>query len=121
MKTFGSHNYYVYITTNPDKHVLYIGVTNDLRARLHQHTVDASNEKKHFAGKYNCVHLVYYERYDRIEEAIQREKVLKGWKRQRKIDLVSSKNPEWQFLDDPEGEANAAFNAALTDPSLRSG
>ena len=121
MKTFGAHNYYVYITTNPDKHVLYIGVTNELRTRLSQHLLDATTDKKHFAGKYNCVHLVYYERFDQIDDAIQREKVLKGWNRKRKIELVTGVNPDWKFLDDPEGEANAAFNAAYTDPSLRSG
>ncbi|HZG00444.1 MAG TPA: GIY-YIG nuclease family protein [Chitinophagales bacterium] len=116
MKTFGTHNYYVYITTNPDKHVLYIGVTNDLRARLRQHEEDASNEKKHFAGKYNCVHLVYYEWFDGIEDAIQREKTLKGWKRQRKIDLITSVNPEWRFRTDIESDSDTA----LTDSSLRS-
>ena len=121
MKTFGTHNYYVYITTNPDKHVFYVGVTNDLRAQLNQHLVDSKNEKRHFAGKYNCIHLVYYERFDRIDDAIRREKILKGWKRQRKIDLITTVNPSWKFLIESEDELNTFLDARLTDPSLRSG
>ena len=51
MKPIGTHNYYIYITTNVNKTVLYIGVTNDLQRRLYEHKEDALNSKKHFTGK----------------------------------------------------------------------
>ena len=100
MKPIGMHNYYVYILTNQSKKVLYIGVTKDLYFRIQQHKEDSANEKKTFAGKYNCVHLVYYERFQWIQHAIAREKELKGWIRIKKDNLISEFNPEWKFLND---------------------
>jgi putative endonuclease len=100
VEQFGIHNYFVYILTDQGRNVLYIGVTNDIRSRLHQHIEDASTERKHFAGQYNCVHLIYYERFDQIEEAIKREKQLKLWTRKKKEWLISTINPDWQFLND---------------------
>lgn len=67
---------------------------------MEQHWQDALNEKKTFAGKYNCYHLVYWERHQLIEHAIEREKEIKGWKRYKKEDLINSINPEWRFLND---------------------
>lgn len=58
-KPIGSHNYFVYITTNQSKNVLYTGVTNDLHSRLLQHQEDAMDNKKHFTGKYRAYFLVY--------------------------------------------------------------
>ena len=100
MKQFGIHNYFVYILTNQGRSVLYIGVTNDVRARLHQHIDDAENDEEHFARQYKCVNLIYYERFDRVEEAIRREKQLKGWTRKKKEQLINKVNPEWKFLND---------------------
>lgn len=81
MKPIGTHNYFVYITTKYLKKVLYTGVTNDLKIRIQEHKVDATNLKKHFAGKYNCYNLVFYERFQYIQHAIEREKEIKGWSR----------------------------------------
>ena len=77
MKPIGTHNYYIYISTNVNKTVLYIGVTNDLQRRLYKHKEDALNSKKHFTGKYNVYSLIYWEHFDNIEDAIKREKTVK--------------------------------------------
>ncbi len=100
MKPIGTHNYFVYMLTNKYKKVLYIGVTNDLSRRLYEHKQDSEGEKKTFAGKYNTIYLVYYERFQFIEHAIDREKQLKGWKRNKKDKLINEFNPEWKFLND---------------------
>ena len=89
--------YYVYILTNSAKTVLYIGVTNDLSKRQRQH-FDAHGSIDSFTGKYRAYYLIYYETYTDIREAITREKQLKGWKRSKKIDLITKQNPQWQFL-----------------------
>ena len=91
------HNYFVYIITNYAKTVLYIGVTNDLERRIYEHE---NSLQKGFAQKYNCKFLLYYEHFIFIEEAIVREKQIKGWKRVKKEVLVSSKNPKWRFLNE---------------------
>ena len=100
MKPIGTHNYYVYITTNKNKTVLYIGVTNDLKARMHQHE-QHSKPFTHtsFAGKFNAYFLLYYEHYEWIEQAIAREKQLKGWRREKRDNLINSVNPNRIFLN----------------------
>jgi putative endonuclease len=100
MKPVGSHNYFVYIITNKYKTVLYTGVTNDLKRRLFEHESDVNTVKKHFTGKYNVCFLIYYERFQYIEHAIEREKQIKGWLRSRKEQLISEFNPEWRFLNE---------------------
>jgi|TARA_B110001450_G_scaffold106129_1_gene100466 putative endonuclease len=92
-------NYYVYIITNENKSVLYIGVTNDIQKRLSQHYFDSQNAKKSFAGKYNCYYLLYYESFDDINLAISREKQLKGWRREKKNKLITDFNTNWEFLN----------------------
>lgn len=94
------HNYFVYITTNFHKTVLYTGVTNDLQARLVQHFQDSAEFKNSFAGKYNCIYLIFYERFEFIEHAIDREKQIKSRKRVWKEKLISDFNPEWKFLNE---------------------
>lgn len=94
------HNYFIYILTNKNKTVLYTGVTNNLKRRLFEHKEDSSNRRKTFAGKYNCVYLIYFERFQYIEHAIKREKEIKGWIRSKKEKLISNFNPEWKFLND---------------------
>jgi putative endonuclease len=69
---------YIYIVTNKYRNVLYIGVTSDLDNRALEHK---SGEGSLFTKKYNCFDLVYYEFYETLEEAIEREKQLKKWKR----------------------------------------
>ncbi|GAB3203785.1 putative endonuclease [Pontibacter aydingkolensis] len=92
------HNYFVYITTNPRKTTLYVGVTNDLPRRLHEHFMNCGNSAT-FAGKYYCYNLVYYERHTRIGHAIEREKEIKKWSRSKKEELIESINPFWEFLN----------------------
>ena len=84
--------------------MLYTGVTNDLYKRLYEHKEDSFKGKRSFAGKYNCYFLVHYEHFDYIEEAIDREKEIKGWVRKKKEDLINSINPEWRFLNEDIGE-----------------
>ena len=91
-------NYFVYILTNPRRTALYVGVTNDLCRRLAEH-FDNCGKKKTFAGRYYCYNLIYWERFARITDAIEREKTLKGWSRAKKDALIATKNPEWRFLN----------------------
>ena len=97
------HNYFVYILTNKIKTVLYIGVTNDLVIRLFYHKEDSLNNKKHFTGKYNYINLIYYERFEDVNQAIDRQKQLKGWTRKKKGDLINTINPSWNFLNNKIG------------------
>jgi putative endonuclease len=93
------HNYFVYITTNPARTVLYVGVTNNLGTRLQQHYEERGRAKT-FAGRYFCFHLLYYERFTYIQHAIDREKEIKKWRRAKKEALINAFNPEWTFLND---------------------
>ncbi len=93
------HRYYVYILTNALRTVLYVGVTNNIEQRLNQHTSDAMGNKTTFAGKYNCIYLVYYEEYQWIQAAISREKEIKKWRREKKLALIEKTNPEFNFLN----------------------
>ena len=97
-KTFGTHNYYVYILTNKAKTVLYTGVTNNLKERLYYHTHPDALSKA-FTTKYRCYYLLYWEHFSDVETAIQREKQIKGWRREKKDALISSLNPDWKFLN----------------------
>jgi putative endonuclease len=91
-------NYFIYITTNPEKNVLYIGITNNLKRRLTEHETNKGKEET-FAGKYYCYKLIYWERYTRATDAIAREKQLKNWTRAKKESLIKTMNPEWIFLN----------------------
>ncbi len=93
-----NYNFYVYITTNPDRSVLYVGVTNDLFRRLYEHLENKGNSKT-FAGKYYCYNLVYYEHFNHIEYAIEREKEIKKFRREKKDKLIESFNSAWKFLN----------------------
>lgn len=95
----GYHTYYVYIITNKYRSTYYIGVTNNLRERLKQHKESIATETTTFASKYNLEFLVFYEKYTWIEEAIAREKELKKWRRDKKLDLIRNSNPEFEFLN----------------------
>ncbi|MBL4715938.1 MAG: GIY-YIG nuclease family protein [Bacteroidia bacterium] len=93
-----NYNYYIYIVTNPRKQVLYTGVTNDLKARVIQHYNNRGN-KSSFAGRYYCHHLIYYEHFTHIEHAIEREKEIENWRREKKEKLIKGFNPNWNFLE----------------------
>jgi putative endonuclease len=86
--------YFVYIMTNRSK-TLYTGVTNNLVRRVREHKEDTGSD---FAAKYKLDRLVYFERFDGIRNAIEREKRIKGWLRIKKIALIVSINPEWKDL-----------------------
>lgn len=92
--------YFVYITTNQHRTTLYIGVTDDLQRRLQEHLEDALYHRKHFTGQYQSFHLIYYEVFGEINEAIVREKQLKGWTRKKKLALIKTVNPELRLLND---------------------
>ncbi len=91
-------HYSVYIVTNRERKVLYTGVTNDLSQRLIEHWVNRGQPKT-FAGKYYCYNLIYFEEFQYINNAIEREKEIKGWRRQKKVDLIKTMNPDWTFLN----------------------
>ena len=97
MKPIGTHNYFVYITTNPGKSVLYTGVTNDLSFRLNQH-YESRGKKETFAGRYYCYKLFYFENFSDINTAIDREKEIKDLSRDKKFELIKSSNPKLNFL-----------------------
>ena len=91
--------YFIYITTNPGKTVLYIGVTNDLKRRLQEHRMAQLDERSSFTGGYLCYNLIYYEVYEDVNMAIARETKLKKWSRAKKEALIATRNPKWRFLD----------------------
>nr|WP_320020550.1 GIY-YIG nuclease family protein [uncultured Draconibacterium sp.] len=90
------HNYFVYIVTNKNKTVLYIGVTNDLQRRVYEHE---NGLIPGFTKKYNCHFLIYYEHFQNIDDAIVREKEIKKWRREKKENLISETNLNWNFLN----------------------
>ncbi len=101
--------YYVYVMASL-RRAIYIGVTGKLDERVAEHK--SKKYPRSFTAQYNCTRLVYCEDFDRIVDAIAREKQLKGWRREKKIRLIQSVNPDWMDLSVPP---------ALPGPSLRSG
>jgi putative endonuclease len=101
--------YYVYILASRTK-TLYVGVTNNLERRVWEHKTDAVPS---FSGRYKIHKLVYYEEYRSIRDAINREKQIKAWRREKKVHLVESLNPEWDDMAEH-------WYTGLRDPSLRS-
>ena len=87
--------YYVYIITGYSNKVMYIGMTNDLKRRITEHK---NQQIDGFTKKYHVKKLVYFEEYTNPNEAIRREKELKGWRREKKNNLVETMNPEWKDL-----------------------
>jgi len=86
--------YHVYIMTNRSG-TLYIGVTNDLLRRVHEHKAKRVDG---FTKEYKLTTLVYFETGEDIREAITREKQLKGWRRSKKLALINASNPKWNDL-----------------------
>lgn len=92
-------SYYVYILASKKNGTLYVGVTSNLRQRVHQHRTD---QIAGFTRKYGVHRLVYFESFVRVYDALSTEKRLKKWNRQWKIRLIEGQNPEWKDLyDDP--------------------
>ena len=87
--------YYVYIITNKENKVLYTGVTNNLERRIYEHK---NKIIAGFTSRYNVCKLVYFEETKDVNEAIEREKEIKGWRRSKKIALIETTNPTWNEL-----------------------
>ena len=104
--------YYVYMMTNRSRVVLYTGVTKSLHMRLWFHD---NASPRSLTKRYKVDRLVYYERFDRVRDAISREKEIKGWRREKKNDLVRKLNPKWEDL------GKQLFSDHRQDPSLCSG
>ena len=103
------YTYYVYILTNVKRNVMYVGVTNNLEKRVAEHR---DRQGGAFTRQYRVNTLVYAEEYQQIDEAIAREKQIKGWRRSKKDALVEAANPTW---------ADLLGSSANKGPSLRSG
>jgi putative endonuclease len=104
-----TRDYFVYVLASRSR-TLYVGVTGDLQRRVHEH--------KHqlvpgFASRYRVDRLVYFESTPDVRAAIAREKQIKGWRREKKIALIATRNPTWRDLSEDW--------LGTTDPSLRSG
>lgn len=87
--------YYVYILASITR-VLYIGITSNFGQRLNEHR--AHKYPQSFTSQYNVTRLVYFEEYTRVEDAIVREKQMKGWRRSKKVRLIEELNPAWADL-----------------------
>lgn len=87
--------YYTYIVTNKKRGIPYTGITNDLIKRTWQHKKKIIQG---FTSRYNLDKLVWFEEFEWVHDAIAREKEIKGWSRQKKIELIESFNPEWKDL-----------------------
>ena len=89
-------NYCVYILTNKNNTVLYVGVTNNLTRRIWEHK---SKLIEGFTKKYNADKLVYFESFDNPGDVIKREKQIKAWSKKKKVELINKLNPEWKELN----------------------
>lgn len=87
--------YYIYILTNKYRTTFYIGMTNDLNRRTSQHNDSMGSV---FTSKYNLTDLIYYKLYNNVDQAISREKQLKNWKKEWKINLIKTTNPNLETL-----------------------
>jgi putative endonuclease len=85
----------VYLMASQHNGTLYLGVTSDLPARAYQHRNLLADG---FSKKYRCIHLVWYEAHDDLQNARQRELQMKKWKRAWKVDLIEQGNPQWKDL-----------------------
>ena len=85
----------VYIISNHSHSTIYVGVTSDIVQRMTQHR---NHQFGGFSARYNLTHLLHFEEFGSMTEAIAREKQIKSWSRKRKDDLISSYNPSWKDL-----------------------
>jgi putative endonuclease len=93
----GIYTFHVYILTNKNRTVLYTGVTNNLKLRLYQHITKLN--PKSFTARYNAHYLIYYEKFNWIQLAIEREKEIKNLSREKKVKLIKEINPNLEFLN----------------------
>lgn len=92
-----SPKYYTYILTHKRNHIFYVGITNSIERRMFEHRNATSGTH---VGNYNIKKLVYFEDHKDVRVAIKREKTIKKWKRQWKINLITEMNPEWKDLSE---------------------
>ncbi|MFC1555320.1 GIY-YIG nuclease family protein [candidate division KSB1 bacterium] len=90
-----NRKYYVYILTNKNNSVIYTGMTNNLNRRLIEHTNGLING---FTKDYKVIKLVHFEEFSYVNDAIKREKQIKSWSRQKKIELIKENNENWSDL-----------------------
>jgi len=91
------NTYFTYMNTNRKRGIIYSGMTSNIVHRMHQHR---NKTFKGFTSRYNLDKLVWYEEFDWVQDAIAREKKIKGWKRAKKISLIEKNNPNWDDLYD---------------------
>ena len=106
--------YFVYLLTNWNNEVMYVGVTNDLDRRVYEHK---NKLVKGFTEKYNVNKLVYFEETGDVTVALAREKEIKKWRREKKNGLVLSINPDWKDLSERAKDFSHSFE--MTDKDLR--
>ena len=92
------YNFYVYIMTNWNDKVMYIGMTNNLERRVFEHKHHCLKDS--FTDQYNVTKLVYYEHFNDVNEALARETKIKKWRREKKNGLVNARNSEWRDLSE---------------------
>lgn len=92
-----SKTYYTYILTHKNHHVFYVGITNNIKRRISEHKLATFGTH---VGRYNIKKLVYFETHKDVRVAIRREKTIKKWKRQWKINIITEFNPNWNDLSD---------------------
>jgi len=115
------YHFYVYIVQSSSRRALYIGMTNNLYKRVLQHKTHAFEG---FTDDYNATRLVYWESFDDVRNAIDREKQLKGWRREKKIRLIEKLNPGWKDLASDCNETrgpSTAMPVHCVNERLRSG
>jgi putative endonuclease len=109
-------SYWVYIMTGRTR-TLYVGVTNDIQRRVYEHK---NKLVPGFTSKYRLDRLVYFEQHADIREAIDREKQIKSWRREKKETLIEDLNPKWRDLSldwHPEDRSQAPDTSLRVDPS----
>jgi putative endonuclease len=108
------HTYYVYLIASRSR-VLYCGVTNNLRRRLEQHREGSIDG---FTADYNCMRLVWFERFQDVNSAIAREKQIKRWRREKKIALIQQANPTWVAIFMSPGPSQQTENNTSLRPRM---
>jgi putative endonuclease len=86
--------FYVYLMTNRNRTVLYLGFTSDLKRRVKEHE---KGLREGFSKFYHCHNLIYFERFKYVYNAIKREKEIKNWRREKKLALINTQNPQCCF------------------------
>src|SRR5438445_11028723 len=112
------HHYFMYMLTNNGRHPIYTGVSNSIMRRHPEHK--RKDDPDSFTARYNLNRLVYFEKFQYIDNAIDREKQIKPWSRKKKIALIESVNPKWDDLSREWGKPIENREHSTT-PSLRSG